>query len=343
MSESNARLQSELESLKNDKQIIDDMRVKIDNAEEERTHFEKTMMSTYERKLSLMQMNKDVTIDGLRKELTKAKEKQKETEAELSSKIRSLQNQRTELEAELKAKMKHKNSKIEYLEKALATHEQMSGDMKDELDQLQSGMESVSVTRRAEIEELQEELMDVKTKATKYEREITALKMKLEEQKLRHKDDVSRFKETISTLESDTPMMRDVQSQRDDRRSVEMSDKLENLKWQLSTLQEENHKLRNKLDKVGDPRTSKNDKWRNSALQEQVFVLTQRLKELEGDTDSVKSSSSRRTSKTSKSSVMESPRRIPRSPGGSRLSFRKDSASRSSGKDDISTHTEMTF
>ena len=38
--------------------------------------FKKTMITIVERKLSLMQINKDLTIDSLRKELTLNKQKQ---------------------------------------------------------------------------------------------------------------------------------------------------------------------------------------------------------------------------------------------------------------------------
>ena len=85
----------------------------------------------------------------------------------------------------------------------------------------------------------------------------------------------------------------------------------------------------------GKLRSSNNDKWRNSALQEQVIKLQSRLREYEGDTESVQSSSSRRSTRSEYSP------RIPRTPSGSYS--RRDSSSRKSGRDDISTYTETTF
>merc|ERR1712037_970579 len=134
-----------------------------------------------------------------------------------------------------------------------------------------------------------------------------------------HKAEVTKLNDTINSLESYTvfPMARDIQSQRDDKRLSDLSEKFESMKWRLTSLQEENSALHTKLQKTIDPKMSKNDKWRNSALQEQVLMLTQRLKDLGDDgNDSIKSSSSRRSTKTNRVTPRELSRRsIPRSPG----------------------------
>ena len=331
-----SKLQSALDMVDNDNQRIVDLNKQVEEAEKSRTSFEKTMISTYERKLNLMQMNKDLTIDGLRKELSLCKKRQKELEGDLMNKIRLLETEKREIEAELQAKMQHKNAKIQFLEQTLSAHEQVSGHMKEELDQLQSGMETVSVTRRAEVEEIQEDLMDAQAKTTKYERKITSLKMELEEIRLQHRKEVGRLEDTIMSLESDSesPMMRDVAMERERRVENDYRQQLKDLMTKVNTLQEENATLKHTSDKNAKVRASNNDKWRNSALQEQVIRLQQRLREYEGDSESVRSGSSRRSSRT------ESSRRIPRTPA---QSYRKDSSSRSGGRDDISTHTEMTF
>jgi len=331
-------LQAALNSVENDNARIKELKKQVDEAQKGRTQFEKTMISTYERKLNLMQMNKDLTIDGLRKELSQCKERHKILEADLLSKIRSLETEKREIEAELQAKMQHKNAKIQFLEQTLSAHEHVSGHMKEELDQLQSGMETVSVTRRAEVEEIQEELMDAQAKATKYEREITSLKMKVEETRLQHRNEVDRLHNELMSLENDsvTPMMRDVAIERERRLENVHRQQLKDLMTKVNLLQEENVNLKHNSDKDAKLRASNNDKWRNSALQEQVMKLQQRLREFEGDSESVRSGSSRRSGKPE-----PSPRRIPRTPSHS---FRKDSSnSRNGGRDDISTHTEMTF
>ena len=51
------------------------------------SNFEKTMVSIFERKISLMKMNKDLSIDSMRKELPVNKEKQKEIIVDLVKKL----------------------------------------------------------------------------------------------------------------------------------------------------------------------------------------------------------------------------------------------------------------
>lgn len=305
---------------RNESEVVKDLKKQLEEAEKGRTQFEKTMISTYERKLSLMQMNKDVTIDGLRKELTKSKAIQKESETELINKIRILENERREFEAELEAKMKHKNARIEFLEQHLSAHEQVSGHMREDLDQLQSRMENMSVGRRAEMEELQEELIDAQSKITKYERDMTSLKMKMEEAKLTHQNEVSRLQKIIDSIESgnQTPMMRDVAKESEQRLEREYRSQMESLRSKINELQEENRNLKYEIEKI-EKQASRNDKWRNSALQEQVIKLQQRLKDYESETGSVMSAPSRRKSSSSS--------RVPRNPAASLNSGRRDDSS----------------
>eukprot|EP00557_Chaetoceros_sp_GSL56_P000520 CAMPEP_0176490300 /NCGR_PEP_ID=MMETSP0200_2-20121128/7793_1 /TAXON_ID=947934 /ORGANISM="Chaetoceros sp., Strain GSL56" /LENGTH=790 /DNA_ID=CAMNT_0017887589 /DNA_START=643 /DNA_END=3012 /DNA_ORIENTATION=- len=257
------RLQMALDSFENNDGRVKELKRQLEDAEKERINFEKTTISTYERKLNLMQMNKDLTIDGLRKELSQCKERQKKSEAELLNRIRSLEAEKRETEAELQAKMQHKNAKIRFLEQTLSAHEQVSGHMKDELDQLQSGMETVSVTRRAEVEELQEELMNAQGKAKLHEREITSLKMEMEEIKLHHENEVRRLQSLVSTLENEaeTPMMRDVAFAREKKLESEYRQQLKDLMTKLNILQEENIDLKQRIDKETRQRSSNNDKW----------------------------------------------------------------------------------
>jgi len=307
----------ELESLKSDKEFLDSevtrlqlelnitekgtamkkMKNQVVEAEEERIRFEKTMISSYERKLSLLQMNKDVTVDGLRKQLAQSMEKLKNTEIEVNAKIKSIQHEKNDNAVKVEKNISAKDAKIQFLEQTLSAHEEVSGHMKAELDQLQNGMENMSMTRRSDVEELQQELIDIQSRATRYEREITALKMKLDERKLRHKDDVIILRQTISQLETETPMMRDMQAQREEKQAGELASKYEQLKWRTSELQRENKLLRGKLESIKLPsedRASKNDKWRNSALQEQILVLQQRVKEFEVEQIPASSPSNRR-------------------------------------------------
>jgi len=342
----NLRLQTALDSLESDRKKIGSLIKQVDEAEKGRTQFEKTMISTYERKLNLVQMNKDLTIDGLRKDLAQSKETFKQIESDLLKKIRSLEVEKHEFEAELKAKMQHKNAKIEFLEQTLAAHEQVAGHMKDELDQLQSGMETVSVTRRAEVEEMQEELVNVQNTARKYEREMNALKMHIEEQKFEYMDEINKLQNHIERLEmegNESPLIRQAAAERENVYLRGVSEQNDNLKSKINSIQAENRDLRDQVEKTNNSRSSsKNDKWRNSALQEQVIALTKRLRELEGDDSSMRSSSSRRSMKSDSGGG----RRLPPGPrvaGKPYTNMRPDTSVNGSMYDEISTHTEQTF
>jgi chromosome segregation ATPase len=325
----NARLQANLENI-GDGEHMDELKKQVEEAEIARTLFEKTMISTYERKLNLMQMNKDLTIDGLRKDLTQSKENLKETESDLLDKIRSLDVERNQLDSELKAKMNLKNKKIAFLEQQLSGHVQLLSHMQEEMDQLQGAMETNSVSRRADVEELEEELISFQNKCTRYEREIADLKMMIDDLKAHHKNELGRLQYNMEEIRLDndeTPVLRQLAEK--DRMAVnEMARQVERLKEKVRCLQEENFEFREKIER-GDKRSSKNDKWRNSALQEQVQALTKRIREMEGEEEtSIMSSSSRR----SRPNVPPVPR------GGT--TYRRSGGS---AVDDISTHTEGTL
>lgn len=211
-------------------------------------------------------------------------------------------------------RMKEKTAKILALEQTLAAQEQVVRNMSREMDQLQNGMEKISVQRRAEVEEMQQELMDYTSKATRLEREVTALSMKLDEKKLRHKDEVAKLKERISNLESEAPSERTMQRVKgeDNQREKELEHKNEHLRWLNSSLKDENEKLQQKLEILAtaktspeSPKNAKNDKWRNVALQEQVAVLTHRVIELE---EEAAGSGKRRVSGSPRTtSILQSP------------------------------------
>lgn len=179
---------------------------------------------------------------------------------------------------------------------------------------LQNGMEKISVQRRAEIEEMQQELMDYTSKATRLEREVSSLSMTLSEKKHKHKAEVDALKQKIAALESESPFARDISHKEkdDDSKKVQLEEKIEHMKWLISTLKDENEKLQDKLDKATSPTkkdealssAKNNDKWRNVQLQEQVAVLSQRVIELE---EAAASANSRRAPGSPTKSILESP------------------------------------
>ncbi|KAL9179509.1 LOW QUALITY PROTEIN: hypothetical protein ACHAXT_008799 [Thalassiosira profunda] len=251
---------------------------------------------------SLFNSNKDKELDRLRSQLSEAKAAQTARELEQLSLLKKLESENEEIREEFTVRMREKNSKIVALEQTLSAQEQVVGNMSSEMDQLQNGMEKISIQRRAEIEEMQEELMEYTSKATKLDREVIALSMKLDEKTLKHKAEAAKLKDRIAQLESESPLERVVRDSNteDKRRERKLEEKNDHLKWLNSSLKDENEKAertrsistkrrpqrlpppcRRKVPPTSSTRPKNNDRWRNVALQEQVAVLSQRVIELE--------------------------------------------------------------
>lgn len=294
-------LTEEIESLKasSESQQLSELRSQLEQSEAMREALEKSMINS----------NKDKEIDRLHKQLAEAKEKQSASEMEQLARMKMFERENNQLKDEFSIRMKEKNAKIMALEQTLSAQEQVVGNMSSEMDQLQNGMEKISVQRRAEIEEMQQELMDYTTKATRLEREVVSLSMKLDDKKLKHRDEVAKLKERIATLESEPSDRGHHHNEEEDERiKTRLQEKVDHMKWLNSSLKDENVRLQNKLEalvatKAEDVSASakSNDKWRTVALQEQVAVLSQRVIELEES-----SSGQLRTSGSSRS-ILESP------------------------------------
>jgi len=271
------------------------------------------------RQLSEANSSKDKEMDRLHRQLSEAREAQTARELEQLSLLKKLESENSDIREEFTIRMKEKHAKIVALEQTLAAQEQVVGNMSSEMDQLQNGMEKVSVQRRAEIEEMSQELMDYTSKATRLEREVMALSMKLDEKKLKHKTEVAKLKDRIATLESESPLERTVRhdiKHDDKKRENELTEKNEHLKWLNNSLKDEIQKLKRKVELLKASNTKKeeknpesksaknNDKWRNVALQEQVAVLSQRVIELE---EEASSATQRHPPQSPRPSILHSP------------------------------------
>ena len=152
-------LEGELKSLESDYSNIRDLRKRLKNAEEDRSVVEQKVAAAFEKKILLLQTEKDAEVDRLRKDLTVSKERLIELENEKNALLRKLDDSNVEIQEELEERLQQKNIRIMALEQTLSAQEQVLGNMQAEMDQLQSGMDKVSLTRRAEIEEMEQELV----------------------------------------------------------------------------------------------------------------------------------------------------------------------------------------
>eukprot|EP00542_Grammatophora_oceanica_P007865 CAMPEP_0194069804 /NCGR_PEP_ID=MMETSP0009_2-20130614/87838_1 /TAXON_ID=210454 /ORGANISM="Grammatophora oceanica, Strain CCMP 410" /LENGTH=1630 /DNA_ID=CAMNT_0038723025 /DNA_START=486 /DNA_END=5378 /DNA_ORIENTATION=+ len=271
-------LERDMEVLAEDKLAIDDMKLKLTAAEDIRLSSEKGIVDSYERKISLLKLNKDVTIDTLRKELLEAKSSGKDAEDDLARDIQGLKMENKDLRDEMEAKLELKNTKIHALEQTLGAQEQLVENMRQEMDHLQNSMERSTIGRRAEIEEMQQEVIDASARTQKQEREIGALRMKLEETELKYKAEVTKLEDKLAA--SSAPVIRT--NPEDVARLAEVKERLEEMKWRNTKLQDQNTALRERL---GEAETTsselKNDKYRASALEDEVSNLRKKVNELE--------------------------------------------------------------
>jgi chromosome segregation ATPase len=277
-------LSREIESLKNasESTIVAELKTKLARSEQVREELEKDRAH--------FMSNKDKEMDRFRLQLAETRQQSETRDLEQLNLLKKFEAENEQLQEEFAMRMREKNSKIIALEQTLSAQEQVVGTMSNEMDQLQNGMEKVAIQRRAEIEELNQELMDYTSKATRLEREVLALTMKLDDKKLRHKAEVQKLKDRIAAIESGDIVHHD---NRDDKQlENELKEKNDHLKWLNSTLKDENKRMKEKIDKLKTDSTKledsplsktakNNDKWRNVALQEQVAVLSQRVIELE--------------------------------------------------------------
>ena len=275
-------LKLEIESSKKGQEGNDDVRAQLEAAQETRMKSEKDIADAYELKLSALTMEKDVAIDALRKDLAAIRGRSSEDISGFENHLRMLETENAGLREQLQGELQSKNQQIYALEHTVHAQEQLVENMRSEMDQLQSGMEHATETRRGEVEEMQQEVMAIEGRAMKQEREIIALKMQLEEKGLEHREEVFKLKETIKTME-DSPLAKTMAGLQNDDRMLEARQRLEQLKWRNTQLQEENLKLGGRLERaVIEIKSMDAERAHSAELEKETVGLRQQVKVLEG-------------------------------------------------------------
>ena len=278
-----ANLKTELASVQQDQENYEELKAQLEQENKTRASAEKSIVESYESQLKAINMNKDVTIDELRKNLAESRGKSSEDITEMINAIRTLESENDGLKEQLQVELNAKNQQIYALEHALHAQEQQLENMKDEMDQLQSGMEFATQKRRGEVDEMEQEVMEINTRANKQEREIVTLKMQLEEHKLEHKSEVVRLKDMIATMENESPLANTVAQLQNDDRMLEVRERLEQLKWTNTELQEQNLKLNGRLERAMlASKSLESEKEHSEDLEKEVRRLSRQVKTLEG-------------------------------------------------------------
>ena len=267
--------------LEADTGIIADFKDKLERADEARETSEKNIIDTFERRISLLTLDKDVTIDKLRKELVIEKESTAEEMEGLMMQLKTYQLEISELHEEMKEQIEHREARIYTLEATLTAQEQLIGNMKTEMDQLQGSMENSVARRKDENDELQQELLAISATSAKQEREITTLKLEMEAKSFEYQSTISKLEQKIASLERAPTELRNAQDLQMELRVKEVKDRLEKLKWRNASLKDENMNLRERLEQADALAQASSDNNRTKELEEQLTKQLFTVKSLE--------------------------------------------------------------
>jgi len=277
------KLKDQLAHMEEERHLIADFKEKLEQADEAREYSEKTIVDTYERKFKLLNLDKDVTIDKLRKELVEDKEVNAEEQELMYNKIQEYEMTIKELKEEMLAQLEQRETKIYALEHTLHAQEQLVGNMRSEMDHLQGSMETTAVGRREEIEDMQQELVAHTKRAASQEREITSLRMQTEEMNLEHQAEVAKLNENIASMENtvDSADHRSAMDIQMDVRVREVKDRLEKLKWRNQSIQDENKTLRGLLERAQQEIMKERNGGRSADLEQELKAQKLLVNELQ--------------------------------------------------------------
>jgi predicted nucleic acid-binding Zn-ribbon protein len=265
---------------------------KLEESENGRLVFEKTNFESFEKKLAMIKLNKDAALDSMRKEIASLKASKKEIEIDFMNQITALESTRNGNRSESERKLQAKDEVISRLEQQVFSQEQLLGSMRIELEQLRGSMSKANLSRRDEVDEMQEELLDKAAKLKQKEREISALKMKLDEEKLHHADEIAKLRTQLASRGGESATIKGSREIREGQEIVELKETIQQLRRRNTALSEENSKLCSRIDNLETDKKNigSSDKWRTSALKDQVKTLMLRVQELEGRHKELRSS-----------------------------------------------------
>lgn len=270
---------SKLKGIPQSDESSDSLKEELDQAKKS----ENDTVQSYERQISALTMNKDVTINTLRKDLAAARARSSEEVARLTSELSKMQEANNELERHCNNDaLRKKDQQIYALERTLYAQEKTVDSLQTELDQLQFSMIKASEQRRSDIEELQKELIESQTELNKQNRECLALKMQLDECKAQREHEVERLRHEVERHRKESPLARTMKDLQKTNMLLEVRERLEHLKVKNIELKEENIKLAARLERATiKVQAIEAEKKFAAESEEECFALRRQVKELE--------------------------------------------------------------
>lgn len=218
-------------------------------------------------------------IDDLKRQLEQAKAMTSEDMLSMAKKLEELTNENFGLGQQFETELEGKNQQIYTLEKTIHSQKQLVHNLRKQMDQFQEGMKQASDIRRGESEDLQQEFIQMQYKTKTQEREIMNLKMHMEENSREYKEQVRKLKGMLNQESTISRTMADLEQ---DDRMLEVRERLEKLKTQNTSLQEENIKLGGRLERASIEISSfASEREHVGKVEQENQSLRRQLKELE--------------------------------------------------------------
>ena len=281
-------LKKQIATMERHERQVADLKIKLEESESERVKFEQATFEGFRKKMSEMKTLKEAAIDKLRKEIAICKAEKKEMQIDFMNQITELEGARNKIKSNLERRYEEREEVIRTLTEEVATLKKTNASISKELDQLRGNMNRVSTNRRDEVEEMQQELMDCTARVKEQERELSVLRDKLEETKLLSKEQVEKLQAKLDQAES-SGSVKGTQAVKDQMQIETLQDNIQELKWRINSLTEENSRIRQKVTTLEAENValakskSKNSDsvLKTSMLKDQIKSLTVRLQELE--------------------------------------------------------------
>jgi len=239
-------LRKELESSKKEVEKMKQLEEMLEASKSDSTSKEITQLESFERKSK----EKDATIAKLRNELESSRGTKSGHMSKASIRMTELESENKGLQEQFKVELHAKNQQIYALEQTLHAQEQVVHNMRREMNQLQNGVQLNTERRRGDLEELQEEIFVMESKAKRQEREISGLRVRLEEAQLDHRAEVSQLRDFLRRKEQEAPIAKTVMDLENEDRLLEVQERLANFKSHNTKLQEQNLKLNGRLERA---------------------------------------------------------------------------------------------
>jgi hypothetical protein len=219
-------LKQELSNLSGANESLLSQKMKL---EKEAKNSENKIVNSHVREIATLAMDKDLTINTLRQDLTASRSRSAKEIVRLTD---ELSKTKSDMEKQYSPDaMQMKDQRIHALERTLHLQEGTVDSLRLELRQVELSIRNTSDQRRKDLEELQKELIETQSNAMNKDRECIYLKSKLDECKIEYEKEFKSLAKDIERKDlHDTNMMLVAKQRLEQLKVVNIELKEDNLK-----------------------------------------------------------------------------------------------------------------